>query len=342
MNTIDCEKPDLILEPLQGVHHLHCFVRLVRLSKWTNHLREKELRSLSVSLLQKVPRSTMTAVVGRAWGWLRSWARSAASDKTRSDQDELNKRTGSGWKEHNCPGDDEYWEAQEKPMEIEEVRAGKQEMEPTVEPVARWWWNTFLPKSFLPRGRKTQPSGLKPNLRHIKSGERDIDGDFSDYGTPPPSPTPRSRLASPFRLFVRSWNVELFPEHYEICFNFLRHLFDLFVVGFLWIVSPPVKLILEILGIQGPLRLWLHGMAMFFVSTVGMAGLLWLIQEHLPEFAFIYGIVQALVISVSLKNSVLFGLEDEQPRVEEESMEAEMSDGEQKELLCASDKKKTS
>ncbi|XP_061122436.1 uncharacterized protein C6orf47 homolog [Syngnathus typhle] len=287
----------------------------------------------------------MTAVVGRAWGWLRSWGRGAASDKTRSDQDELNKRSGSGSgsKEPNCPGDDEYWEAQEKPMEIEDARAGKQEMEATVEPVPRWW-NTFLPKSFLPWGRKTQPSGPKQNLRHIKSGERDIDGgDFSDYGTPPPSPTPPgSGLASPFRLFAHSWNVELFPEHYEICFNFLRHLFDLFAVGFLWIVSPPVKLILEILGIQGPLRLWLHGMAMFFVSTVGMAGLLWLIQEHLPEFALIYGIVQALVISVSLKKSVLLGLEDEQPRVEEESTEAERSDGEQKELLCASDKKKTS
>ncbi|XP_077362380.1 uncharacterized protein C6orf47 homolog [Festucalex cinctus] len=287
----------------------------------------------------------MTAVVGRAWGWVRSWGSRGASDKATLDKLEIQNQTRGfdRQKEQNSPGDDEYWEAQEKlqPMEIEDLCAGKEEMETTVERAPRWW-NKYLPTSFLPWGRKTQPSGLEQQKRHIKSGDRDIDGDFSDYGTPPPSPTPHSQLTSPFRLFVHSWNVELFPEHYEICFNFLRHLFDLFVVGFLWIVSPPVKLILEILGIQGPLRLWLHGMAMFFVSTVGMAGLLWLIQEHLPEFAFIYGIVQALVISVSLKKSVLLGLDEEKPRVEEESRETAVTDEDGKEMLYTSGKMKTS
>lgn len=289
----------------------------------------------------------MTAVLGRAWGWVRSWAGSAASEKTILEKAEIKTQTGSseprGFERQNSPGEDEFWEAHEKPqpMEIEELCAGKQEMETTVEHVPRWW-NKYLPTYFFPWGRKTPPRELKAKKRHIKSGDRDLDGDFSDYGTPPPSPTPPSRLASPFRLFVHSWNVELFPEHYEICFNFLRHLFDLFVVGFLWIVSPPVKFILEILGIQGPLRLWLHGMAMFFVSTVGMAGLLWLIQEHLPEFAFIYGVVQALVISVSLKKSVLLGLEEENPQVEEEEEESKEKTDEDKERLFASDKMKTS
>ncbi|XP_019712881.1 uncharacterized protein C6orf47 homolog [Hippocampus comes] len=291
----------------------------------------------------------MTAVIGRAWGWVRSWGGNAASEKTILVKAEIKTQTGSSeprvfdrQKDQNSPGEDEFWEAHEKlqPMEIEDLCAGKEEIETTVERAPRWW-NKYLPTYFIPWGRKTKPSELTQKKRHIKSGDRDIDGDFSDYGTPPPSPTPHSQLASPFRLFVHSWNVELFPEHYEICFNFLRHLFDLFVVGFLWIVSPPVKFILEVLGIQGPLRLWLHGMAMFFVSTVGMAGLLWLIQEHLPEFAFIYGVVQALVISVSLKKSVLLGLEEEKPQVEEDSRETQVTD-EDKERLFASDKMKTS
>lgn len=148
-----------------------------------------------------------------------------------------------------------------------------------------------------------------------------MDGDFSDYGTPPPSPTPPSQLSSPFRLFTHSLKVELLPEHHQICFNFLRHLFDLFVVGFLWSVSPPTKLLLEVLGVQGPLRLWLHGMAMFLVSTVGMAGLLWWVQEYLPQFALVYGIVQALVLSVSVRKSVILGVEGEQEEQEEKEEE---------------------
>ncbi|XP_061691782.1 uncharacterized protein C6orf47 homolog [Syngnathoides biaculeatus] len=286
----------------------------------------------------------MTAVVRRAWRWLRSWGGSAVSDKTEVKKESVSigstfrTREFERQKDQNSPGDDEYWEAQEKlqPVEFKDVCAGKQEMETTIQHVPRWW-NKYLPTSFLPWTRKTQPTRRLKKTSYIQSD----DGEFSDYGTPPPSPTSHSQVPSPFRLFVHSWNVELFPEHYEICFNFLRHLFDLFVVGFLWMVSPPVKLILEILGIQGPLRLWLHGMAMFFVSTVGMAGLLWLIQEHLPEFAFIYGIVQALVISVSLKKSVLLGLEEEQTEVKEESRDSEVTDEDNQDKIYAKDKLKT-
>ncbi|XP_054620459.1 uncharacterized protein C6orf47 homolog [Dunckerocampus dactyliophorus] len=304
----------------------------------------------------------MTAVVGRAWGWLRPWGRSTVSEKDAlakaevkraSDTSEgtANPRTWTSWiwggwnrQKEESPVEDEYWEAQEKlqPVEIEDLGAGKQEPEATVQHVPKWW-NKYLPTAYLTWTKKTQPSGLRQKKCHKKSGDRDIDGDFSDYGTPPPSPTPLSKLTSPFRFFVHNQNVELFPEHYEICFNFLRHLFDLFVVGFLWIVSPPVKLILEILGIQGPLKLWLHGMAMFFVSTVGMAGLLWLIQEHLPEFALIYGIVQALVISVSVKKSVLFGMEEDKAVMKEEDREMELTDEDRKDkLICSKDKMKTS
>lgn len=272
----------------------------------------------------------MTAVVGKAWGWVRSWGSSGARSKdTKVLTAERQKLRGSGgwgikawsawiwgsWgRQHELSSPvEEYWEAQEKlqPIKIEDLAAGKPETETVLVPR---WWDRYLPTSYL-WPRKTELSGLRHRKRDGGTGdprERDTDGDFSDYGTPPPSPTPSpSPLTSPFRLFAHGWNVEIVPEHYEICFNFLRHLFDLFVVGFLWTVSPPAKLILEVLGVQGALRLWFHGMAMFFVATVGMAGLLWLIQEYLLQFALIYGIIQALVISVSVRQSVMLGVEEE-------------------------------
>lgn len=272
----------------------------------------------------------MTAVVGRALGWVRSWVSFTMSEDSTTVKTEGQKHgPGShyirgltswfwrGWRQQidqNSSGE-EFWEAQEKlqPMEIEDLCAGKQEMESNTEQVRKWW--KYLPTSYLSWSRKTEPGRCRRihgDCRNEDLRNHDVDGELSDYGTPPPSPTPSSyQMTSPFRLFAHNWKVEILPEHHEICFNFLRHLFDLFVVGFLWTVSSPAKLILEVLGVQGALRLWLHGMAMFFVSTVGMAGLLWLIQEYLPQFALIYGIIQALVISVSVRQSVLLGVEEE-------------------------------
>ncbi|KAM6903489.1 uncharacterized protein C6orf47 homolog [Lycodopsis pacificus] len=305
-------------------------------------------------------RESMTAVVGRAWGWVRSWGSSAVSENTTPGITKGHNHGTGGWTSWiwggwRCQNDqsspsEEYWEAQEKlpPMAIEVISAGKQEMSANSEHVSRWW-NKYLPTSYLSWPRKTEPSGLRRRKRDGRSGDVydcDIDGDFSDYGTPPPSPTPpSSELTSPFRIFAHSLKVEILPEHYEISFNFLRHLFDLFVVGFLWTVSPPAKLILEVLGVQGALRLWFHGMAMFFVSTVGMAGLLWLIQEYLPQFALIYGIIQALVISVSVRQSVILDVEEEKEDYDEEAtVNEDMKDsGEPKEkLVSAKDKVKTS
>ncbi|XP_070778206.1 uncharacterized protein C6orf47 homolog [Enoplosus armatus] len=304
----------------------------------------------------------MTAVVGRAWGWVRSWTNSAVSENTTTVIAEGQKHgCGSqglrgwtswiwgGWRRQSDQSSsvEEYWEAQEKlqPMEIEDLGAGKQEMEANSEKVSRWWIK-YLPTSYLPWPRKTEPIGQRRQKRYGQCGDHDIDGDFSDYGTPPPSPTPpSSQLTSPFRFFAHNWKMEILPEHHEICFNFLRHLFDLFVVGFLWTVSPPAKLILEVLGVQGALRLWFHGMAMFFVSTVGMGGLLWLIQEYLPQFALIYGIIQALVISVSVRQSVILGVEEEKAEKDEESNDTdEMKDNREynEKLVSVKDKVKTS
>lgn len=255
----------------------------------------------------------MTAVVGRALGWLASWG----SDATTAGQCDVQKValvsdhprrwtwwTWGGWRQRQDHSAEEFWEAWDKPlaaMELEDVGAAKKESERSE---ADATWRRFLPFS-LPWWSGKRTDGAKEQ-------KCDADAEFSDYGTPPPSPTPSTPLASPFRLFAHAWNLEVLPEHHQICFNFLRHLFDLFTVGFLWTVSPPTKLILEVLGVQGPLRLWLHGMAMFLVSTVGMAGLLWLVQEYLAQFALVYGIVQAVVISVSLRQSVFLGAEEEE------------------------------
>lgn len=248
----------------------------------------------------------MTAVVGKAWGWVRSWGSKPQHAQT-VIAEEIKPSPNKGWtswiwsgwtrKSDQSSPVEEFWEAPDKiqPMEVEELKAGKQETEVEVR-----WWNKLLPTYYIYWPQKA--GTVKQRKQNGQDGEI--------YGTPPPSPTPP--IASPFRLFVSSWKLEILPEHYDICFNFLRHLFDLFVVGFLWTVSTPTKIILEILGVQGALRLWFHGMALFFVSTVGMAALLMLIREYLAQFALVYGIIQALVISVSVKQSVIFGGDEEQ------------------------------
>ncbi|XP_033982163.1 uncharacterized protein C6orf47 homolog [Trematomus bernacchii] len=295
----------------------------------------------------------MTAVVSRAWGWVRSWGgKSAASEnntEVRGGQEQGVSKQGQrgwtswiwgGWRSEKSSPAEEFWEAQEKlqPREVEVLSARQQ----VTNPESRWW-NKYLPTSYISWPEKSEPSGLRQRKRDGGTSDGDGEGDFSDYGTPPPSPIPPS--SSPFRLFANSWKVDILPEHYDICFNFLRHLFDLFVVGFLWTVSPPAKLILEVFGVQGALRLWLHGMAMFFVSSVGMAGLLWLIQEYLPQFALIYGIIQALVISVSVRQSVILGGEEEKEEVEEEDKETEEKKDSlecEEKLVSVKDKVKTS
>lgn len=251
----------------------------------------------------------MTALAGRAWGWLRSWsgrsdprqqAPAPAQGQKRPARGSWTSWMWGGWSGQAEPAE-QYWEAPEKLQQVEVSGSG--------------WWSGYLPASSLWSGGSGR-TGPRRRQHGGRGGDPwDRDGDTSDYGTPPPSPppaAPSSPLTSPFRLFVRGWTVDVVPEHYEICFNFLRHLFDLLVVGFLWTVSPPAKLVLEVLGVQGPLRLWFHGMAMFLVSTVGMAGLLWLIQEYLPQFALVYGIVQAAVISVSVRQSVVLGVDEEE------------------------------
>ncbi|XP_056598119.1 uncharacterized protein C6orf47 homolog [Triplophysa dalaica] len=263
----------------------------------------------------------MTAVVGRVWGWVNptnlysTWGsktKPLTTDSQSKSKWGLWGLTSWVWGREKATNlkTEEFWTKGEniQPLEIEELRAIRPEVE--IERVggqsSSRWWRWLHPSSYIYwPGWLTSTWLRKQKCAGKTEGSWDfdeVDGE-SDYGTPPPSPTPLSRKEHAFQFFSRSWKGEVLPEHYEICFNFLRHLFDLFVVGFLTTVSPPSKLILDVLGVQGALKLWLHGMAMFLVASVGMAGLLWVVQEYLPHFALIYGIVQALVISVSARQS---------------------------------------
>ncbi|XP_066531971.1 uncharacterized protein C6orf47 homolog [Hoplias malabaricus] len=272
----------------------------------------------------------MTAVVGRVWAWVspgnlyRHWgSNKAKSDKSSTSEVQLKSRWSLGgltswvWggqknqSDQNMPPE-EFWEAQEtyKPLEVEDLSAA--ETQSTAPQSTPRWWSRMVPTVYFFWPRSAKADELQQRKCTAWNQAYDTqDGELSDYGTPPPSPTQLSKQPSPFRVLAQTWTADVLPEHYEICFNFLRHLFDLFVVGFLCIVSPPTKFVLDVLGVQGALKLWIHGMAMFFVSSVGMATLLWLVQEYLPQFAFIYGIVQALVISVSVRQSVILGTEEE-------------------------------
>ncbi|KAM9434540.1 uncharacterized protein C6orf47 homolog [Clarias gariepinus] len=285
----------------------------------------------------------MTAVVGQVWSWInplnlyRPWAKKPPSQKIpRAEaQEKSSWRLGgvtswvwAGWRNQKTPTE-EFWEAQEdivRPLEVEDLKA---ETSVTPPPPPRWWKQIISsPFNIWPLSSLSSSTKLG-GLDRINQGSWDSDAkdDFSDYGTPPPSPDPLSKKSSAFGFFAQSWSGEILPEHYEICFNFIRHLFDLFVVGFLWTVSPPTKFVLDVLGVQGALKLWLHGMAMFLVSSVGMAGLLWLVQEYLAQFALVYGIIQAVVISVSVRQSVILGTEDEgEDAKEEEGSEEESED----------------
>ncbi|XP_067281952.1 uncharacterized protein C6orf47 homolog [Pseudorasbora parva] len=265
----------------------------------------------------------MTAVVGRVWGWVSpanlysSWGNKTKPEKPLTTDSQTKSKWGLWgitawvWRGENTKKDqktltEEFWETEENfPLEVEELRAIRPYVE--TEKAAQsssQWWRRMLPSRYFFWPRWSTSTGLRQQkCAGWNEGTWDcdeVDGQ-SDYGTPPPSPTPLSQQPSgAFRFFSRSWTGDIVPEHYNICFNFLRHLFDLFVVGFLSTVSPPTKIILEVMGVQGALKLWLHGMAMFLVSSVGMAGLLWAVQEYLLQFALIYGMVQALVISVSV------------------------------------------
>uniref|UniRef100_A0A8C5PEC7 Uncharacterized protein n=1 Tax=Leptobrachium leishanense TaxID=445787 RepID=A0A8C5PEC7_9ANUR len=112
-------------------------------------------------------------------------------------------------------------------------------------------------------------------------------------------------------------------EHFQICINLVHHIFEICIIGLLTVFSPVFRVTLDVFGLQGAVKLWIHGLAVFLTTTYGMYLLLWLAHEYFFQLASFYGFLQALVLMVSLKaereEKTRRGGEEEPPGGEEES-----------------------
>ncbi|KAM4021333.1 uncharacterized protein C6orf47 homolog [Anomaloglossus baeobatrachus] len=106
-------------------------------------------------------------------------------------------------------------------------------------------------------------------------------------------------------------------EHFQICINLVHHIIDICASGCLWLFSPVFRITLDIFGFQGALKLWIHGLASFLATTYGMYLLFWLAQEYIFQLASFYGILQTLVLIVSLKAEQEEGREQEKEEEQE-------------------------
>ncbi|XP_030053205.1 uncharacterized protein C6orf47 homolog [Microcaecilia unicolor] len=184
----------------------------------------------------------------------------------------------------------------------------------------RWWWRRQPEEE---RPQKEEEDGEERLLE--KEGEReenplkkereerslkDEDGERASVEVEQKhGETPVRRLLHclPWRrdMGVAPRDPEVEPaaeEEFQICFNLSRHLFDLCVTSLLGLCSPLFRLGLDIAGLRGPLRLWLHGLAAFLVTASGLHLLLCLLHSYLLHFACLYGLLQALVLSVSVRS----------------------------------------
>ncbi|XP_053329138.1 uncharacterized protein C6orf47 homolog [Spea bombifrons] len=126
---------------------------------------------------------------------------------------------------------------------------------------------------------------------------------------------------------------EINAQHYQICVNLVHHLIDICVLGCLWLFSPVFRVTLDVFGIQGAIKLWIHGLAVFLTTVYGMYLLLWLAQEYLFQLASLYGILQTLVLIVSLKAEREEEMAREEAGEEEDEEAAERREGDQKEQM---------
>ncbi|KAK6469611.1 hypothetical protein HHUSO_G31938 [Huso huso] len=272
------------------------------------------------------------SLVGRAWGWVkpvlyyRPWgSRKGAKELELAKERELERVEREKAKEGE----------RKMLLKIEELGPVKGAVINKSSP-QRWWQALPLIRWYW--RNPEQPEPVK-NITPIPLKEADFSG--SVYSMAPS----RSLDTAPPALFKKTpkWDHVILPEHYDISFNFLRHLFDLFVVGFLYVSSPVVRVCLDVFGLKGALKLWIHGMALFLVSVSGMGLLLWLVQAYLPQFALVYGVLQALVISVSVKQSLMAKAEGEiegQPgeREDKEGTVLDSSEGETERELESEEK----
>ncbi|CAJ0936863.1 unnamed protein product [Ranitomeya imitator] len=113
-------------------------------------------------------------------------------------------------------------------------------------------------------------------------------------------------------------NIDL--EHFQICINLVLHIIHICASGCVWLFSPVFRITLDIFGFQGALKLWIHGLASFLATTYGMYFLFWLAQEYIFQLASFYGILQTLVLIVSLKAEQEEGREQQNEDKEEEKL----------------------
>ncbi|XP_054425080.1 uncharacterized protein C6orf47 homolog [Pteronotus mesoamericanus] len=92
-------------------------------------------------------------------------------------------------------------------------------------------------------------------------------------------------------------------ECLQISTNLTLHLLELLVSALLGLCSRPLRAALNALGLSGPLGLWLHGLLSFLAALHGLHAVLSLLTAHPLHFACLFGLLQALVLAVSLRES---------------------------------------
>ncbi|KAI5939120.1 uncharacterized protein C6orf47 homolog [Manis javanica] len=90
-------------------------------------------------------------------------------------------------------------------------------------------------------------------------------------------------------------------ECLQISTNLTLHLLELLASALLGLCSRPLRAILDALGLRGPLGLWLHGLLSFLAALHGLHAVLSLLTAHPLHFACLFGLLQALVLAVSLR-----------------------------------------
>lgn len=92
------------------------------------------------------------------------------------------------------------------------------------------------------------------------------------------------------------------PEEYlHISTNLTLHLLELLASALLALCSRPLRAVLDALGLRGPVGLWLHGLLCFLAALHGLHAVLSLLTAHTLHFACLFGLLQALVLAVSLQ-----------------------------------------
>lgn len=92
-------------------------------------------------------------------------------------------------------------------------------------------------------------------------------------------------------------------ESLQISTNLTLHLLELLAAALLGLCSRPLRAILDAVGLRGPLGLWLHGLLSFLAALHGLHAVLSLLTAHPLHFACLFGLLQALVLAVSLRES---------------------------------------